>query len=335
MLRRTVTLAGLSFIVFVCVTTPALANGWGSVDCSNDPTPYCDLGAGRGGQPAPRPDSAPRPALPKPQGGGNGTDSPPQGDRIAEGDDKKADCSYVRSDYQPPSNGVKTVSYRHRLSGSRVQFVSLSLSLRQGITLAQAPGQGGGWYVYRCSGQGLRDGLYRAPIWIPDGKAPGAAPLPSPEELANEARAQLRLPSPVLASSPAGTQLVRLPTWLWLDRAAWGQKSATASVPGVSVTATATPVSVSWSMGDGDTVTCAGPGTPFPVHGDPRMESPDCGHIYQRSSAGAPGERFHLAATVSWRITWSGAGASGAFPDMTTGASASFRVSEAQAVGTG
>ncbi|GAA3552169.1 hypothetical protein GCM10022222_39720 [Amycolatopsis ultiminotia] len=91
------------------------------------------------------------------------------------------------------------------------------------------------------------------------------------------------------------------------------------------------PVSAAWAMGDGSTVTCIGPGTPFPVHGDPQAASPDCGHTYQRS----PGERFLATATVSWRITWAGAGASGAFPDMTTSAAASFRVAEAQALGTG
>ncbi|WP_228004606.1 hypothetical protein [Amycolatopsis sp. YIM 10] len=203
------------------------------------------------------------------------------------------------------------------------------------VVLAQASGEGGAWYVYQCTGQGMRDGLYRAPVWIPDAQAPDAAPLPSPEELAEQARAQLRLPSPVIASSPAGTQLVRLPTWLWLDRAMWQPRSATASVPGVSVTATATPASVSWAMGDGTTVTCAGPGTPFPGNGAPQAASPDCGHTYPRSSAGAPGERFPATATVSWRITWSGAGASGAFPDMTTSTAASFRVAEAQALGTG
>ncbi|WP_410658368.1 hypothetical protein [Amycolatopsis sp. lyj-112] len=128
---------------------------------------------------------------------------------------------------------------------------------------------------------------------------------------------------------------MQLPTWLWLDRAMWQPKSATASVPAVSVTATATPISVSWAMGDGNTVTCTGPGTPFPAYRDPQTASPDCGHTYQRSSAGAPGERFPALATVSWRITWSGAGASGTFPDMTTSGSASFRVVEAQALGTG
>ncbi|MDT8916032.1 hypothetical protein [Amycolatopsis sp. PS_44_ISF1] len=232
-------------------------------------------------------------------------------------------------------NGVQTASFRPDHSGSGgARFVSLVRHQARDV-LAQASAQGGAWYVYRCAGQGVRDALYRAPVWIPDGQAPGAASLPSPEELAEQARSQLRLPKPVIASSPAGTQLVRLPTWLWLDRAMWQPRSATASVPGVSVTATATPASASWSMGDGSTVTCAGPGTPFPAHGDPQAASPDCGHTYQRSSAGSPAERFPATATVAWRITWSGAGASGTFPDMTTNDSGSFRVAEAQALGTG
>ncbi|MFE0025493.1 hypothetical protein [Amycolatopsis sp. NPDC059021] len=203
------------------------------------------------------------------------------------------------------------------------------------MVLVQASGQGGAWYTYQCSGSGFRDGLYRAPVWIPDGEALGAAPLPSPEELAQQARSQLRVPAARIVSDPAGTKLVHLPTWLWLDRGGWGVRSATASVPGASVTATAAPASVSWSMGDGSVLTCTGPGTSFPVGGDPRAVSPDCGHTYHRSSAGAPGQAFAVSATVHWTVTWSGMGAGGTFPDMTTSASAAFRVAEAQALGTG
>ncbi|ANN21145.1 hypothetical protein SD37_39875 [Amycolatopsis orientalis] len=334
MLRKTGATTGLAFGLFLCATTPALAGGWGSVDCSSDPSPYCDLNAGRGAHPAPRPGSVPKPGAPKSQAGGRGAAPALPGDRIVGGNSNQADCSYVRSNYQPPANGVQTIRFnRHRWGSGGVQFVSLARPRPQDVVLAQGPG--GGWYVYQCSGQGQRDALYRAPVWIPDGQAPGAAPLPSPEELAEQARSQLRLPSPVIGSSPDGTQLVQLPTWLWLDREMWRTQSATASVPGVSVTATAIPASVSWAMGDGSTVSCTGPGTPFPAQGDPRSASPDCGHIYQRSSAGAPAERFPATATVSWRITWSGAGASGTFPDMTTSAAASFRVAEAQALGTG
>ncbi len=335
---RTALTAGAAIALSLAAASPALADGWGNVKCGEAGNPSCDLGAGRGGHSAPIPGPAPgpKPGGPKSPAGEQGKVAPPPGDRVVGGANNQADCAYVRSNYQPPANGVQTIRFhRHRWGSGGARFVSLARPLTQDTVLAQGPAPGGAWYVYQCSGQGQRDALYRAPVWIPDGQAPGAAPLPSPEELAQQAWSQLRLPSPVIGSSPAGTQLVQLPTWLWLNRAMWRPQSATASVPGVSVTATATPTSVSWVMGDGSTVSCAGTGTPFPAHGDPRAASPDCGHTYQRSSASAPGERFPAMATVSWRITWSGAGASGTFPDLTTSATASFRVAEAQALGTG
>jgi hypothetical protein len=338
MLRKTGAATGLAVVFCLGCAPPVLANGWGSVDCSSGPSPYCDLGAGRSGHsaPIPTPPRAPYPGSSRSQGESSDAVPPAPGDRIVGDGENLTDCSYVRSNYQPSANGVQTVGYHPRSSSSGgVRSVSLTRTWRPSVVLAQASGQRGAWYVYRCSGPGSRDAVYRAPVWIPDSQVPGPASLPSPEELAQQARAQLRLSNPRIASSPAGTQLVRLPTWLWLDRASWQPQSATASVPGVSVTATATPASVSWSMGDGATVRCTGPGTPFPAGGDPQATSPDCGHTYQRSSATAPGQRFPATATVSWQIRWSGAGASGTFPDMATSASASFRVAEAQALGTG
>jgi len=337
MLRRTGSVTTIALIVVLGCATPAFGSGWGSVDCSSDPSPYCDLGAGTTGSGSGKPPARPAPNRgdAKPQTGGSDPSAAAPGDRIVGGESGLANCSYVRSDYQPPSNGVATVSHRRGERAGGVRLVARVGVRSGGVVLAQAPGERGAWYVYQCSGPGGRDALFRSPVWIPDGQAPGAVALPSPEELAEQARSQLRLPSPVIASSPAGTQLVRLPTWLWVDRAVWQPRSATASVPGVSVTATATPTSVSWSMGDGATVTCAGPGTPFPAGGDPEAASPDCGYTFHRSSASAAGERFPATATVRWRVTWSGAGASGTFPDMTTSAGASFRVAEAQALGTG
>lgn len=310
---------------------PALAGDWyGDIDCGQSSYAGCELGAGQHGRDTPAP---PVPHPGEPTAPGAAPHSAP-GDRILGEDTEQPRCSYVRSDYQAPAHGVRTAGYRPRPSGSApVRFVSHPLLRPHGAVSMRAQDQGGAWYVYRCSGQGTHDALYRAPVWIRDGQVPGAAP--SPEQLARRARAQLRLPDPAIASSPAGTQLVRLPTWLWLDRAMWQPRSATASVPAVSVTATATPTSVSWVMGDGSTVTCFGPGTPFPAHGDPRAASPDCGHTFQRSSATSPGERFPATATVSWRITWSGGGASGTLPDLTTTTAVSFRVAESQALGTG
>jgi len=199
------------------------------------------------------------------------------------------------------------------------------------------PGEPGAWYVYRCEAGGVRDALYRPPIWIPDGPQEAAGPpLPSPVQLAQVAREQLRLPALRIEASPAGEQLVHLPTWLWLERGGWGAVSATASVPGVSVTAVARPTSVEWAMGDGSTVTCNGPGTPYGSGAtDPKSASPDCGYTYGRSSAGQPGGTFAVSATVNWTVAWSGAGQSGVFPGLTTTSGAEFAVAESQALNSG
>ncbi|WP_245778108.1 hypothetical protein [Lentzea xinjiangensis] len=103
----------------------------------------------------------------------------------------------------------------------------------------------------------------------------------------------------------------------------------------MSVTAVAKPTSVIWTMGDGSTVTCAGAGTPYKAGTDPKAPSPDCGHVYRRSSASQPGLAYSVTATVYWTVTWSGAGQGGTFPDMTTTGTATFRVAESQALNNG
>ncbi|MET8845991.1 hypothetical protein [Amycolatopsis sp. NPDC004625] len=327
MLTRAPAVGGVIVTLLLSSATGASAGGWGSVDCAQEPTPYCELGAGKTGE-APG-GTARVPDEPSRKGGGGKT-TPPPGDRIVGDNPPMANCSYVRSNFQPPSNGVQTAASH---GAARVPPVVLASVQFPGESTLVAQ-QGGAWYVYRCTGPGFHDGLYRAPIWLPDGTAPAEAALPSPQKLAEQARTQLRLPSPHIEANPAGDKLVSLPTWLWLDRGSWATRQATAAVPGVSVTAVATPKSVSWSTGDGDTVTCSGPGTPFEPGGDASAASPDCGHTYRRSSATAPAERFPVTATMHWTVTWAGAGASGTFPDLTTSATAAFRVAEIQALGT-
>jgi hypothetical protein len=229
---------------------------------------------------------------------GLGTGRPGSADRPGEHDDDNpyAGCRYVPAKFHDP---------------------------------AQQPDGPGGWFMVLCSTDG-KDPLSHGPVWIAD----GGAPTVSPEQLAQTARERLRLPAVEIARNPVGAQLVHLPTWLWLA-GGWREVSESASVPGVSVTATARPVSVGWSMGDGGAVSCAGPGTPYAAGADPKASSPDCGHVYRRSSAGQPGEAFSVTATVRWTVTWSGAGQGGTFADMTTTGTASFRVAESQALNTG
>jgi hypothetical protein len=171
------------------------------------------------------------------------------------------------------------------------------------------------------------------------GQCSGAATIliggASPEVLGRLAVSQLRLPAVVIRVNPSGDQLVGLPTWLSVDASSWRWESATASVPGVSVTAMASPVAATWSMGDGTTVVCRGPGTPWTRGVDPARSSPDCGHTYAWSSAGAPGGSFTVTVTVAWGVSWAGAGRSGTLPGLVTVASERLRVAESQTVITG
>jgi hypothetical protein len=196
--------------------------------------------------------------------------------------------------------------------------------------LASGTSTGSGpWLLRTCQGE---SGWTTA--WVPGGggaQAVAAAP-PSPVVVARQAVDRLVLPRPAIGVSPVAEQLVSLPTWLWIDGGMWSSRSATASVPGVSVTATAMPMKVTWSMGDGSSVECRGPGTPFRPGGDPKRESPDCGHTYRRSSAGQPGEAFTVTATISWAVSWAGNGEAGSLPGLETTATEAFRVAESQAL---
>lgn len=157
-------------------------------------------------------------------------------------------------------------------------------------------------------------------------------PAPVTQLVALHATSRLVLPKLSTQVSPAGTQLVRLPSWWWTAPASWQVQSATAAVPGISVTATATPYRAVWDAGDGsDPVTCTGPGTAW-QGGDALASSPTCGHTYQRSSASASGGAFTLRATIFWRITWAGGGTTGAEPDLQTTVTAPVRVAESQTV---
>jgi hypothetical protein len=344
--RGIAVVTGLVLISGLCGATLAVADdGFGSTKCQQMPAPVCDLGAGKGGNSgtsgsSPGHDGKPGHQGTGTSGGGNNAGSP--GDTITGGKPNLARCSYVKSDYEPPS-GVVTAAYHRPLMPA---FVTQGAVLIRPVAVARpagraltsagpTPGRSGSWYVWKCTGPGVgTDAVYRPPVWIPDGQEPGATQLPSVAELATMARKQLRLPTPAIAANPAGDQLVNLPTWLWLA-SGWGPVSATASVPGVSVTAVATPTSVTWSMGDGSTVTCIGAGTPFRPGTDPIASSPDCGHTYRMSSASQMGQAFPVTATVHWTVTWSGAGQSGTFPDMTATGNAAFRVAEAQALNNG
>ena len=166
--------------------------------------------------------------------------------------------------------------------------------------------------------------------------APGQ-PVVTPEVLAAQAARFLPLPAPIIRTNPAADldQLVNLETWLWVDQASWGRRTATAAVPGLSVTVVASPTSVTWRPGDGTVQVCRGPGTAYDPARPPGAQRPSCSHTYRRSSAEEPAGRYRMTATTTWTIRWTASGAvsaSGSLPPLERSAQTSVRVVEAEAL---
>lgn len=213
-------------------------------------------------------------------------------------------------------------------------YAPVDLSTDTVTALGGQPAGEGGWYVRTCySPINGGEQAFGGPVWIA-----GAPPVVSPAVLARQARARLKLPEVRVSLSPPGRQLTHFPTWLTVDPSSWQPRSATASVPGVSVTATARPAKATWTMGDHSVdrpqgvVVCDSPGTQFRSGMDPAQPSPDCGYTYRRPSAGAPGAKFTVTVTITWEVTWAGAGQSGTVPGLTTTGSIQVPVQESQAV---
>jgi len=183
---------------------------------------------------------------------------------------------------------------------------------------AGVPDPGAAWYVGVC-GYPPVSGYTRLRVF---GTPPG------PQLLADEAVKALRLPKPVIHVNPAPPvpQMVYFPTWVWLGADSWGSRSATASVPGMSVTATAIPVRLVLSTGDGASVTCSGPGTAWTAGRDATAPSPTCGHTFT-----SPGW-YPVTVTVTWNVSWAGGGVTGTAPGMTTTATLTVQVVERPAV---
>ena len=164
-------------------------------------------------------------------------------------------------------------------------------------------------------------------VWLAN--PPGAAAIaPTPAQLAAQAESILRLGTPQIATSPRQGEKTfpGVNVWAWIASGSWAARSATASAAGESVTATASPSYATWDFGDGSTVTCQGPGTVYQASDGPNPVSPTCGHAYSQ-----PGS-YTASVTVHWSVSWSGAGQTGAFNDLTTSASAPVTVGESEAV---
>ncbi|NUS29028.1 MAG: hypothetical protein HOV92_33080 [Streptomyces sp.] len=186
------------------------------------------------------------------------------------------------------------------------------------------------------------DSCDKGPFWVDTGDAPPAQyeNAVTPEILAELAYNEIRVPGTKVTLAPAEATKVNLPTWAWLDGAAFKPVSVTASVPvlRIEATATAEPVSLKIEPGTADAVT-------YPASGvceinDGRIgepyakgkadETPACGVKYLRSSGDGT---FPLRATVTWEIHWTGTdGTGGDLDDGNFGATQNVVVQEIQAV---
>ncbi|GAB3208476.1 hypothetical protein GCM10027294_19110 [Marinactinospora endophytica] len=168
------------------------------------------------------------------------------------------------------------------------------------------------------------------------GQGEEGEPPVDPELLIQESMDSFEVPAPEIVTSPSPDSpiLVRTPVWFWLDQESWEPATASAVIPGWSLNITATPTQVKWILGDGTEMVCEGPGTPFdPQQHEPDAESPDCGHVYERSSIGEPDETFTVRAEISWGVDWdSSDGGSGEMAPITTSSEIDLRVQESQSL---
>lgn len=305
LLRLACAALAIAASVTVIVAGPARADdGFGWAACDADPaTPGCDVGAQAPGS-----------------SGGTGTRAAGRAGSAGASQQCRNIRGQVVACHDPELGWLRTDGCYYRPTTEPSAELQAILDIKAG------PGPGG-WYAYVCPGL---PGTGGGTQWIA-GQPPGGAGV-DPAVLARQAVSRLDLPQLRIGTSPAGTQLVTVPTWLWIDPGSWRPRSATAQVPGLTVTATATPSRVVWRTGDGATVTCTGPGTAWTPGTDPATPSPTCGHTYRRSSAGMPGGTFLVTATVSWTVAWAGGGQDGTVLGLSTTSTVTVRVTEVQAV---
>lgn len=153
-------------------------------------------------------------------------------------------------------------------------------------------------------------------IWAAD-PPPNSGAGPTPREVAQIAIQQMDLRAIDIGITPKpgddSVGVVGLPVWMWAanpDSHTVGPITESASAGGITVTATARLHRITWDMGDGTKVTCTSAGTPYKASFG-NKKSPDCGHLYTKSSSSKPDRKFTVTATSDWVIEWEGAGQTG------------------------
>ncbi|MFC8428038.1 ATP/GTP-binding protein [Streptomyces sp. NPDC057253] len=223
-------------------------------------------------------------------GSGSGSTDGTGGSGSSEGGDPtdKTVCVYKLADPQPPAG-------------------SLDWEGRE-------PGDGA-VYEQTCGWGGVDGDTIIRMVWLAD--LPPQETV-DPAVLAQRAVDSMTLLGPDIASPrAAGKYTVGVPMWMWVNQSAttYGPNTASASAGGITVTATAKVSKIEWKMGDGASVTCNGPGTPY-TSSEGMAQSPTCGHVYSKTSAGAQSAKFPVTATSTWTINWQGGGQAGQLTEV-------------------
>ncbi|MFC9131813.1 hypothetical protein ACFT4A_33960 [Streptomyces sp. NPDC057099] len=178
-------------------------------------------------------------------------------------------------------------------------------------------------------------------FWQDAGALPDNAHAPTPDILASYAYDEIKVPDTEVELKPAVKSTVNLPTWVWLDKAAFKEVQVRAELEAAGVWAetTAKPIALHLEPGTEDAET-------YPASGDCRInddgsigtpyasgeagKTPPCGIRYLRASNGQP---YQLTASITWQISWEGSGgAQGDLPDGTFETKQDMTVQEIQAV---
>ncbi|MGW6061115.1 hypothetical protein [Streptomyces sp. NPDC055189] len=181
----------------------------------------------------------------------------------------------------------------------------------------------------------------RQPFWVNNGEPSNVPQAIDPETLAALAYQQTRVPDTEIELKPEAKSTVNLPTWAWLDKGTFRAVKVRAVLPGTGLWAqtTAEPISLHLEPGTADAET-------YPVSGECEFNKdgsigipytkgasrrkPPCGINYLRATSGQP---YHLKASVTWAIEWSGTGgAKGDLPDGTFETTQNMNVQEIQSV---
>ncbi|GAA4314194.1 hypothetical protein GCM10023086_35380 [Streptomyces venetus] len=178
-------------------------------------------------------------------------------------------------------------------------------------------------------------------FWQNSNTLPADDHAPTPDVLAGYAYDKINVPQTEVELKPSVRSTVNLPTWVWLDKAAFKEVKVRAELPdaGVWAETTAKPVALHLNPGteDAETYPASGDcainddgsiGTPY-TKGDARR-TPPCGIRYLRATTGAP---YQLKASITWQISWEGSGgAQGDLPDGTFETTQAMTVQEIQSV---